>query len=108
MTAVVPPAIVFWRSRTQWLGGISIVVSTLGVGANFALYYTVLLRRDLSMLRDVELRTYIGPGLSAVGPTENFAFFASWQKLVMILLMWLGRLAFFAVLALFQPHFWRR
>jgi len=50
----------------------------------------------------------IGPGLSAVGPNENFAFFAGWQKLLMVLLMWLGRLEFFAVLALFQPHFWRR
>ena len=50
----------------------------------------------------------IGPGLAAVGPTENFAFFAGWQKAVMILLMWLGRLEFFAVLALLQPHFWRR
>ena len=50
----------------------------------------------------------IGPGLAAVGPTENFAFFASWQKLVMLLLMWLGRLEFFAVLALLLPHFWRR
>jgi trk system potassium uptake protein TrkH len=50
----------------------------------------------------------IGPGLAAVGPTENFAFFADWQKLVMVLLMWLGRLEFFAVLALLLPRFWRR
>ena len=51
----------------------------------------------------------IGPGLDAVGPTENFAFFAGWQKLVMVLLMWLGRLEFFAVLlALVVPRFWRR
>ncbi|MGH0031396.1 MAG: TrkH family potassium uptake protein [Myxococcota bacterium] len=50
----------------------------------------------------------IGPGLSAVGPTGNFAFFADWQKLVMVGLMWLGRLEFFAVLALFQTRFWRR
>jgi trk system potassium uptake protein TrkH len=50
----------------------------------------------------------IGPGLAAVGPTENFAFFAGWQKGVMVLLMWLGRLEFFAVLALALPHFWRR
>ena len=50
----------------------------------------------------------IGPGLSAVGPAENFAFFASWQKVVMLFLMWLGRLEFFAVVALLQPHFWRR
>ena len=49
----------------------------------------------------------IGPGLSSVGPTENFAFFTSWQKLVMILLMWLGRLEFFAVVALVLPRFWK-
>jgi trk system potassium uptake protein TrkH len=49
----------------------------------------------------------IGPGLSAVGPTENFAFFADWQKLVMVVLMWLGRLEFFAILALAMPRFWR-
>ncbi len=49
----------------------------------------------------------IGPGLAGVGPTENFAFFADWQKLVMVFLMWLGRLEFFAVLALLVPRFWR-
>ena len=50
----------------------------------------------------------IGPGLSDVGPTESFAFFADWQKLVMVLLMWLGRLEFFAVVALLMPRFWQR
>lgn len=50
----------------------------------------------------------VGPGLAAVGPEEGFAFFASWQKLLMVVLMWLGRLEFFAVIALLQPGFWRR
>jgi trk system potassium uptake protein TrkH len=50
----------------------------------------------------------IGPGLGAVGPIGNFAFFDDWQKRLMIGLMWLGRLEFFALLALLQPHFWRR
>jgi trk system potassium uptake protein TrkH len=50
----------------------------------------------------------IGPGLARVGPTESFAFFAAWQKLLMVLLMWLGRLEFFALMALALPHFWRR
>jgi trk system potassium uptake protein TrkH len=49
----------------------------------------------------------IGPGLAAVGPFGDFAFFASWQKLLMVGLMLLGRLEFFAVLALFQSRFWR-
>ena len=50
----------------------------------------------------------IGPGLGQVGPTNDFAFFNSGQKIVMIFLMWLGRLEFFAVLALLQPRFWTR
>ncbi|MFK7897871.1 MAG: TrkH family potassium uptake protein [Myxococcota bacterium] len=50
----------------------------------------------------------IGPGLGDVGPTENFSFYADWQKLVMVILMWLGRLEFFSLLALIMPQFWRR
>ena len=50
----------------------------------------------------------VGPGLAAVGPFGDYAFFAPWQKLLMVGLMWLGRLEFFAVLALFQTSFWRR
>ncbi|MDA8020461.1 MAG: TrkH family potassium uptake protein [Thermoanaerobaculia bacterium] len=50
----------------------------------------------------------IGPGLHAVGPTGNFAGFASFQKLVMVLLMWLGRLEVYAIASLFAMSFWRR
>ena len=50
----------------------------------------------------------VGPGLGLVGPNGDFAFFSSWQKIVMIFLMWLGRLEFFAVLALLHPRFWTR
>jgi trk system potassium uptake protein TrkH len=49
----------------------------------------------------------IGPGLGPVGPTGNYAFFADWQKIVMVILMWLGRLEFFALLAILQTRFWR-
>lgn len=50
----------------------------------------------------------IGPALGAAGPMENYAHFASWQKLLMIFLMWCGRLEFFALLALFQRRFWQK
>ena len=50
----------------------------------------------------------IGPGLHAVGPTENFAFFSSWQKLVMVMLMLLGRLEVYAIAAVMTRSFWRR
>jgi len=49
----------------------------------------------------------IGPGLQAVGPTANFAFFGSADKLLMVLLMWIGRLEVYAIAALFMRSFWR-
>jgi trk system potassium uptake protein TrkH len=50
----------------------------------------------------------IGPGLGLVGPAGDFTFFSAWQKVLMIFLMWLGRLEFFALLALLSPRFWTR
>ena len=49
----------------------------------------------------------VGPGLGQVGPAGNYAFFAAWQKLLMIGLMWLGRLELFVGVALLQRSFWR-
>ncbi len=49
----------------------------------------------------------IGPGLGGVGPTENFAGFADASKFVLAVLMIMGRLEFFAILALFLPSLWR-
>jgi len=50
----------------------------------------------------------IGPGLAAVGPTQNFAFFSGWDKALMVLLMWMGRLEIYSIAALFTYSFWRR
>ncbi len=49
----------------------------------------------------------IGPGLRAVGPTGNFAFFSEADKLLMVLLRWIGRLEVYAIAALFTRAFWR-
>ena len=49
----------------------------------------------------------IGPGLNAVGPTQNFAFWGGADKILMILLMWMGRLEIYAIAALFSRAFWR-
>ena len=49
----------------------------------------------------------IGPGLSGVGGSENFAHFHDVVKLVLSLFMILGRLEFYALVALFVPSFWR-
>jgi trk system potassium uptake protein TrkH len=49
----------------------------------------------------------IGPGLARVGAIENFSWFADSSKVVMSVLMALGRLEVFAILVLFVPRFWR-
>ena len=50
----------------------------------------------------------IGPGLEAVGPIENYAFFSAPEKLLMVVLMILGRLEVYSIAALFSVRFWRR
>jgi trk system potassium uptake protein TrkH len=49
----------------------------------------------------------IGPGLALVGPTQNYAFFSGWDKGLMVLLMWMGRLEIYSIVALFSRAFWR-
>lgn len=49
----------------------------------------------------------VGPGLAEVGPSQNFAFIPDAGKLVLTLLMLIGRLEFVTVLALFHPMYWR-
>ena len=50
----------------------------------------------------------IGPGLAAVGPTQNFADFTPATHVLMAILMALGRLELFAILVLFVPSLWKK
>lgn len=63
---------------------------------------------DILTAGTASIATLSNIGLGMVGPVGDFAFFSDWQKAVMILLMWLGRLEFFALLAIMHPRFWRR
>ncbi len=49
----------------------------------------------------------VGPGLAKVGALENFNWFTDASKILMCVLMTMGRLEIFAVLVLFSPRFWR-
>lgn len=50
----------------------------------------------------------VGPGLSLVGPIENFAKFTDLSKIVFSLDMLIGRLEIFPFLMLFSPNLWRK
>ena len=49
----------------------------------------------------------VGPGLAKVGAIENYAWFTDASKLLLCVLMAIGRLEIFAVLVLISPRFWR-
>ena len=49
----------------------------------------------------------IGPGLDLVGPSRNYAWFNSHTKILLCVLMALGRLELYAFLVLILPAFWR-
>lgn len=50
----------------------------------------------------------VGPGLSGVGPVENFAAFGNVSKIVFCFDMLVGRLEIIPFLVLFSPDLWRR
>jgi trk system potassium uptake protein TrkH len=50
----------------------------------------------------------IGPGLAGVGPAANYAWMPGLGKVILSMLMLMGRLEIYTVLVLFYPEFWRR
>jgi trk system potassium uptake protein TrkH len=49
----------------------------------------------------------VGPAIGQVGPVDNFAFFSPTAKIILSVMMLLGRLELFTILILFTPFFWR-
>ncbi len=50
----------------------------------------------------------VGPGLGAVGPVENFGFFAPAAKWWFSFVMIAGRLELYTMLIFFMPSFWKK
>lgn len=50
----------------------------------------------------------IGPGISMVGPTENFSFFSDLSKIILSMDMLLGRLECIPIMILFVPSAWKK
>ncbi|WP_266078232.1 TrkH family potassium uptake protein [Haladaptatus caseinilyticus] len=49
----------------------------------------------------------VGPGFQLLGPMNNYLPFSDASKLLMIMLMWIGRLEILPVLVLLTPAYWR-
>ncbi len=50
----------------------------------------------------------VGPGLGLVGPVETFSHYSYFSKIVLSLLMLLGRLEIFPLLAILHPTIWKK
>jgi trk system potassium uptake protein TrkH len=50
----------------------------------------------------------IGPGLSGVGSTQNYAWIPVPGKWILVICMLLGRLEIFTVLLALRPSFWKK
>jgi trk system potassium uptake protein len=49
----------------------------------------------------------VGPALGVAGPMGSFAPFSDFSKIVLIALMWLGRLEIIPIVVLFTRNYWR-
>jgi len=50
----------------------------------------------------------VGPGFEAVGPYASYAGYSEFSKVILTLLMMMGRLEILPVLLLFSPRTWKR
>ncbi|KYH27696.1 potassium transporter [Halalkalicoccus paucihalophilus] len=120
-TAVHPEAV-----RPVRIGGQVIDERAIrGIYAYTLLYVVLFFAGTLFVLEDavrvgIDIRSFeamsataatlgnIGPGFGTAGPMATYETFPDSTKLVMVLLMWIGRLEILPVLAVFTPAFWRR
>jgi trk system potassium uptake protein TrkH len=50
----------------------------------------------------------VGPGLSKIGPSLNFAFFSPYSKILLSFVMLAGRLEIIPLIILFNPKTWKK
>ncbi|MCB0417193.1 MAG: TrkH family potassium uptake protein [Bdellovibrionaceae bacterium] len=79
------------------LGSVLIMITEAGSGVS----------GTTAMAAAIATLNNVGPGLAAVGPVENFGWISASGKLILSLLMVIGRLEVFAILVLLMPAFWR-
>jgi len=86
------------------------IVVLFGIGAMLLMLFQGPDNIDFATAASASAATLnnIGPGLARVGAIENYGWFNAPSKIVMCLLMALGRLEVYAILVLFVPRFWSR
>ena len=81
-------------------------IALFAVGTFFMSMMTIDL--ESAMSSTIACLGNIGPGLSQVGPTQNYSSIPDAGKLLLSFLMIAGRLELYTFLVVFAPAFWRR
>lgn len=114
--AVLPVRVTGTPVRESALQGanvfIGLYLATFAVGATLILLFATLRGVDLSafdaMVAAATTIGNVGPGVGAAGPMGSFAGYPWESKIVMILLMWIGRLEIIPIFVLATRAYWRR
>ena len=95
--------------RQSVLAYVLIILLLFGAGTGILMLLETGAEIDITTAATASAATLnnIGPGLARVGAIENFAWFTAPSKVVMTVLMALGRLEVFVILVLFMPRFWK-
>lgn len=78
-----------------------LILWACGMGPYHALYHTFTTMATGGFSSRVGS---VGPGLGAVGPLRDYSTLSPWSKLILALLMWIGRLEVFTAIAIFNPE----
>lgn len=97
-------------SEPQRLAVVTYVVGVLllaGIGSCLLMITEPGISGPTALTASIATINNIGPGLEAVGAIENYGWFSDAGKLILCLLMAIGRLEVFAVMVIFLPGFWK-
>ena len=85
------------------------IILLFGLGTGLLMAFEPVGQIEITTAASASVATLcnIGPGLAKVGAIQNYAWLTDASKLVLVVLMALGRLEVFAILVLFVPRFWR-
>lgn len=82
------------------VGGLVIAIDAFRVGLSLSVFE--ILSASLATIGN------IGPGFGSIGPFGSYLHFPATSKVVMIFLMWVGRLEIIPVLVLLTPGYWNQ
>ena len=102
---------ILWNDKKQIevLHFFTLTIFILILGALILQIITPQLDLATALSASVACLSNIGPGItSSIGPCQSYAFFPTAAKLLLSLLMLLGRLELYAILVLWDKKFWRK